>query len=84
MEALGFDLRRDAALKAMTVEVIKSSEIEGEILNPDQVRSSVARHLGIHLDNAVKVDKNVEGVVMMMMDATASRWVKREAPSIAP
>jgi Fic family protein len=70
MEALGFDLRRDAALKAMTVEVIKSSEIEGEILNPDQVRSSVARHLGIHLDNAVKVDKNVEGVVMMMMDAT--------------
>ena len=70
MESLGFDFQRDAALKTMTAEVIKSSEIEGEILNPDQVRSSVARHLGMKLDNMVNVNKHVDGVVTMMMDAT--------------
>jgi Fic family protein len=68
METIGFDLKQDAALRTMTTEIIKSSEIEGEILNAEHVRSSVARHLG--MDVAGVVDKHVEGVVEMMMDAT--------------
>ncbi len=68
MAALGFDLQQDATLRTLTTEIVKSSEIEGEILNPADVRSSVARHLG--MDVAGVVDRNVEGVVTMVMDAT--------------
>ncbi len=70
METLGFDLRNEALLDTLTLDVIKSSEIEGEILNPDQVRSSIARRLGMEIAGTVETDRNVEGVVEMMLDAT--------------
>lgn len=70
METLGFDLRNEALLDTLTLDVLKSSEIEGEILNPDQVRSSIARKLGMEIAGAVDSDRNVEGVVEMMLDAT--------------
>jgi len=70
LEGLGFRLREEAALESLTQEVMKSSEIEGEKLPADQVRSSIARRLGIKTAGEVSVDKNVEGVVEMMLDAT--------------
>jgi len=70
MGTLGFDLRNEALLDTLTLDVIKSSEIEGEILNPDQVRSSIARRLGMEIAGSVASDRNVEGVVEMMLDAT--------------
>lgn len=70
METLGFELRNEAILDTLTLDVIKSSEIEGEFLNPDQVRSSIARRLGMEIAGAVESDRNVEGVVEMMLDAT--------------
>ncbi|WP_414656101.1 Fic family protein [Ferrovibrio sp.] len=70
MEGLGFDLRREATLQTMTEEVMKSSEIEGEILDRDQVRSSIARRLGMDVGGLVPADRDVEGVVEMMLDAT--------------
>ena len=70
METLGFDLRNEALLDTLTLDVTKSSEIEGEFLNPDQVRSSIARKLGIEIAGSVDSDRNVEGVVEMMLDAT--------------
>jgi Fic family protein len=70
MEGLGFPLQQEAALDTLTMDVVKTSEIEGEILNPDQVRSSVARRLGMDIAGAVAADRHVEGVVEMMMDAT--------------
>jgi Fic family protein len=70
METLGFDLRNEALLDTLTLDVIKSSEIEGEFLNPDQVRSSIARRLGMEIAGAVESDRNVDGVVEMMLDAT--------------
>ncbi len=70
MEGLGFDLRSEAALQAMTEEVLKSSEIEGEILDRDQVRSSIARRLGLDIGGLVPADRDVEGVVEMVLDAT--------------
>ena len=70
MEVLGFDLRNEAHLRTLTEDVIKSSEIEGEILAPDQVRSSIARRLGMDIAGLVQADRNVEGVVEMMLDAT--------------
>ena len=70
METLGFDLRNEAHLRTLTEDVIKSSEIEGEILAPDQVRSSIARRLGMDIADLVQADRNVEGVVEMMLDAT--------------
>ncbi len=70
MEALGFPLREEAVLQALTEDVIKSSEIEGEVLDRDQVRSSIARRLGMDIGGLVQADRNVEGVVEMMLDAT--------------
>src|SRR5687768_15878745 len=70
MEALGFALREEAMLQTLTLEVIKSSEIEGELLDKEQVRSSLARRLGIDIAGSVPADRNVEGVVEMMLDAT--------------
>ena len=72
MEGLGFTVRNEAVLETLTLDVLKSSEIEGEILNPEQVRSSIARRLGMEIAGAVAVDRNVEGVVEMMLDATQS------------
>jgi Fic family protein len=70
MEGLGFNLRREAPLPSLTEEVIKSSEIEGEVLDRDQVRSSIARRFGMDIGGLTPVDRNVEGVVGMMLDAT--------------
>ena len=69
MESLGFELKREALLDNMTLEVVKSSDIEGEILSQEQVRSSVARHLGIEIADPVESGRNVEGIVDMMIDA---------------
>lgn len=70
MEALGFPLREEAILQALTEEVVKTSEIEGEILDKAQVRSSIARRLGIDVAGLVPADRDVDGVVEMMLDAT--------------
>src|SRR5437762_3058866 len=70
METLGFPLRAEATLQNLTLEVLKSSEIEGEILNADQVRSSIARRLGMDIGGLAPADRRVEGVVEMMLDAT--------------
>jgi len=70
MEALGFRLREEAVLRTLTEDVLKSSEIEGEKLDADQVRSSVARRLGIDIGGLQPADRHVEGVVEMMLDAT--------------
>jgi Fic family protein len=70
MEALGFDLRQEAVLQTLTADVLKSSEIEGEKLDAGQVRSSIARRLGIDIGALKPADRNVEGVVEMMLDAT--------------
>ena len=70
MEALGFELRNEALLDTLTLDVLKTSEIEGELLNHDQVRSSIARKLGMEIAGSVESDRNVDGVVEMMLDAT--------------
>jgi len=70
MEGLGFQLRAEAVLQSLTEDVLKSSEIEGERLDREQVRSSIARWLGIDIGALAPVDRNVEGVVEMMLDAT--------------
>lgn len=70
MISLCFDLQDEATLETLTQDVIKTSEIEGEFLNADQVRSSIACRLGIEISNLVPVDRHVEGVVDMLMDAT--------------
>lgn len=70
MEALGFDLRREAVLRALTSDVVKSSEIEGEKLEAEQVRSSIARRLGMDVGALKPADRHVEGIVEMMLDAT--------------
>jgi Fic family protein len=70
MEGLGFQLRAEAVLDSLTEEVLKSSEIEGETLDRVQVRSSIARRLGLDIGGLTPADRNVEGVVEMMLDAT--------------
>jgi Fic family protein len=70
METLGFTLRQEALLETLTLDVIKSTEIEGEFLNLEQVRSSIARRLGITISSLVASDRHVDGVVEMMLDAT--------------
>jgi Fic family protein len=70
MEALGFNLRQEAVLKTLTEDILNSSEIEGEKLDAEQVRSSVARRLGMDVGGLKPVDREVEGVVEMMLDAT--------------
>src|SRR5271170_1819922 len=70
MEALGFNLREEAVLRTLTEDVVKSSEIEGEKLDPNTVRSSIARRLGMDVGGLKAADRNVEGVVEMTLDAT--------------
>jgi len=72
MEGLGFELRSEAHLRTLTEDVVKSSEIEGEQLPPDEVRSSIARRLGLDVGGLVVADRHVDGVVEMMLDATSS------------
>jgi Fic family protein len=70
MSALGFSVKEETMLSTLTLDVLKSSEIEGEILNYEQVRSSIARKLGIDYAGMVYSERDVEGVVEMMLDAT--------------
>lgn len=70
MQDLGYQLRTEATLAALTEETVKSSAIEGEELNPESVRSSLARRMGIEAAETRSADRNVEGVVEMMLDAT--------------
>jgi len=70
MEALGFGLRAEANLSVLTSEVVNSSAIEGEALNPEEVRSSIARRLGLDVAGLPEPGREVEGVVEMTLDAT--------------
>ncbi len=70
METLGFELQNEAVLNTLTLDVIKSSEIEGEFLEKEQVRSSIARRLGFDIAGSVHSERNVDGIVEMMLDAT--------------
>jgi len=70
MRALGFNLRTEASLRTLTDDVVKSSAIEGERLDPEEVRSSIARRLGLDAGGLVPASRDVEGVVEMMLDAT--------------
>ena len=72
MEVLGFDLQREASLDTLTEDVVKTSEIEGELLDTGLVRSSVARRLGINIGGLIHTDRNVEGIVELMLDATGN------------
>lgn len=70
MEGLGFELKCEASLSTLTNDVVKSSAIEGENLNPEEVRSSIARRLGIDIAGLIPVSRDIEGIVEMMLDAT--------------
>lgn len=70
MATVGFDLRTEADYRTMTADVIRTSEIEGEVLDPAQVRSSLAKRLGLDVSGTPKVDRHVDGVVEMLLDAT--------------
>jgi len=72
MESLGFELRSQATLNILTDDVLKTSEIEGEKLSQEMVRSSLAQRLGIDIGALTIADRNVEGVVAMVLDATGS------------
>lgn len=70
MSSLGFATRTEATLTTLTLDVLKSSEIEGEKLDYQQVRSSIARQLGMNIAGLVGANRHIEGVVAMMLDAT--------------
>lgn len=70
MEAMGFSMREEAMLETLTIDIVKSNEIEGKLLNSDQVRSSIAKRLGMDISGLLSFDRDVEGVVEMMLDAT--------------
>ncbi len=70
MQGLGFELRQEASLDTLTHDVVKSSAIEGNILNSQEVRSSIAKRLGMDMAGLVPTSRDVEGVVEMMLDAT--------------
>jgi len=80
VELLGFELRDEANLETLILDVVKSSEIEGEILNAEQVRSSIAIRLGIENSGLVNSDRHIDGVVEMMLDATqnADKAISKE------
>ena len=70
MQSIGFDFRQEALLDNLTEEITKSSEIEGELLNKDEVRSSIARRLNIHNEKSINSSHHIDGVVEIMIDAT--------------
>lgn len=74
MSALGFELQKEASFKILTEDIIKSSEIEGEKLNKEQVRSSVAKKMGINIGVMQKIDRNVDGIIDIMFDATKNYY----------
>ena len=69
LSAIGFDVQQQATVEALTHDIVSSSEIEGVLLNSDQVRSSVARRMGVHITNETESSHYIEGVVEMMLDA---------------
>jgi len=69
MQQFGFDVQQEAMLNALTEEITKSSEIEGEILNSEQVRSSLAKWLNINLEKETRPSHHIEGIVEAVMDA---------------
>lgn len=72
MEALGFDLQNEAYLETLTSDILKTNEIEGILLNKEEVRPSVARRLGIDTGGLPPINRNIEGIVDMMFDATGN------------
>src|SRR5690606_32105586 len=68
MEAIGFDLQAEARLETLTEDVVRSSAIEGERLSPEEVRASIARHMGLDGGGLPKAGRDVEGMVEMMLD----------------
>lgn len=72
MAGLGFEFKREASLITLTSDVVKSSAIEGENLNPEEVRSSIARRLGMNIAGLIPASRDVEGIVEIMLDATQS------------
>lgn len=70
METLGFDLQNEAFLETLTSDILKTNEIEGIVLNKEEVRSSIARRLGIDIGGLSPINRNIEGIVDMMFDAT--------------
>jgi len=70
MSVLGFQLRNEASLEILTTDVVKSSAIEGENLDPEQVRSSIAKRLGVDISGTAAINRHIEGIVEMMLDAT--------------
>jgi len=70
MQALGFKFRQEASLRTLTDDIVKSSAIEGEQLNPQEVRSSIARRLGLDMGGLIQASRDVEGIVEMVLDAT--------------
>ncbi len=82
MEGLGFALKIEAGLNTLTSDVTKSSEIEGELLDRDQVRSSIARKLGLDIAGLVPSDRHVDGVVEMTIDATQNHQKKLTRPRL--
>lgn len=70
MEGIGFELKREASLSTLTNDVVKSTAIEGESLDPEEVRSSIARRLGINIAGLIPASRAVEGIVELMLDAT--------------
>lgn len=70
MESLGFEIKREASLSTLTKDVVKTSAIEGETLNPEEVRSSIARRLGMDIAGLIPASRDVEGIVEIMLDAT--------------
>ncbi|RDI44848.1 Fic family protein [Aquicella lusitana] len=70
MDGIGFQLREEATLATLTQDVIKTSEIEGEKLDTEQVRSSIAKKLGMDIGAARQIDRHVDGIVEIMLDAT--------------
>lgn len=83
METFGFELKDEAILETLTLDVLKSSEIEGENLNPTSVRSSIAQKLGIEYAGIISSDRNVEGMVEMMIDATKNCFNKLTADRLS-
>lgn len=79
MAAVGFELRTEANFTTMTTDVLRTSEIEGEVLDPEQVRSSLAKRLGLDVSGAAHVDRHVDGVVEMLLDATQQAHAKLTA-----
>lgn len=79
MAAMGFELRTEANFTTMATDVLRTSEIEGEVLDPEQVRSSLARRLGLDVSGAAHVDRHVDGVVEMLLDATQQAHAKLTA-----